>query len=394
MDERMEEYMQRLQQAMAILNRVAEDHTTPRNIRRTARKASEILLDESLTPAARAANAIDLLDEISQDPNMPMYTRCPLSRRYFERSVEFRPPRIRRAAALAVLLIIIVGSILLFSVGHIGVGYVAVIVDPVFGSTKAVGDGSYARYFFKPPWASVYKVYVATDSVHMWSEGGQRGDFPAVETLTKDGLEVKVDITVRWRVLPSEVVNLYKRFPALDWREKAIIPIIRETVRNLIVQFDAIETIEKRGVISAMLEEELVRAFEEEPSIQGAIILEGIDLRRIALPDAFVKAIEAKLAAEQLAIAAEYNRTRMLVLANATAASQIIEAQGLATSRLIIANATRRAIEIIASEEGVDVGEVTNLYLYLETLRDVAERGGTIIVVSGEESLILPLQTR
>jgi hypothetical protein len=75
MSGKMEEYMQRLQQAMAILNRVAEDHTTPRNIRRTARKASEILLDESLTPAARAANAIDLLDEISQDPNMPMYTR-------------------------------------------------------------------------------------------------------------------------------------------------------------------------------------------------------------------------------------------------------------------------------------------------------------------------------
>ncbi len=316
-----------------------------------------------------------------------------MSRRYFERSFEVRP-RVGRAAAVAVLLIIIVGSMLLFSVGHIGVGYVAIIVDPIFGSTRAVGDGNYARYFFKPPWASVYTVYVATDSIHMWSEGGQRGDFPAVETLTKDGLEVKVDITVRWRVLPSEVVNLYRRFPAMDWKEKAIIPIIRETVRNLIVQFDAIETIEKRGVISAMLEEELVKAFQEEPSIQGAIILEGIDLRRIALPDAFVKAIEAKLAAEQLAIAAEYNRTRMLVLANATAAAKIIEAQGLATSRLIIANATRRAIELIAAEEGVDVGELTNLYIYLETLRDVAEKGGTIIIISDEENILLPLQTR
>jgi regulator of protease activity HflC (stomatin/prohibitin superfamily) len=226
----------------------------------------------------------------------------------------------------------------------------------------------------------------------MWSEGGQRGEFPAVETLTKDGLEVKVDITVRWRVLPSEVVNLYRRFPALDWREKAIIPIIRETVRNLIVQFNAIETIEKRGAISAMLEEELVEAFKEEPSIRGAIILEGIDLRRIALPDAFVKAIEAKLAAEQLSIAAEYNRTRMLVLANATATAQIIEAQGFATSRLIVANATRRAIELIG--EGMDVGELTNLYLYLEALREIAERGGSIIIVSGEERFLIPLQPR
>ncbi|KYH38566.1 MAG: hypothetical protein AYL28_003220, partial [Candidatus Bathyarchaeota archaeon B23] len=107
---------------------------------------------------------------------------------------------------------------------------------------------------------------------------------------------------------------------------------------------------------------------------------------------AFVKAIEAKLAAEQLSIAAEYNRTRMLVLANASAASQIIEAQGFATSRLIVANATRRAIEIIAAEEGMDVVELTSLYLYLETLREIAERGGSIIIISGEENLLLPIQ--
>jgi len=76
--EKQEEYMQKLNQAMAILNRVAEDNTTPRNIRRTAKQASDMLLDESLSLAARAANAIDLLDNISQDPNMPMYTRTRL----------------------------------------------------------------------------------------------------------------------------------------------------------------------------------------------------------------------------------------------------------------------------------------------------------------------------
>ena len=73
-----EAHMQKLNQAMAILNRVAEDNTTPRNIRRTAKQASDMLLDESLSLAVRAANAIDLLDEVSQDPNMPMYTRTRL----------------------------------------------------------------------------------------------------------------------------------------------------------------------------------------------------------------------------------------------------------------------------------------------------------------------------
>jgi uncharacterized protein (UPF0147 family) len=73
-----EEYMHKLNQAMAILNRVAEDNTTPRNIRRTAKQASDILIDENLSLAVRAANAIDLLEDISQDPNMPMYTRTRL----------------------------------------------------------------------------------------------------------------------------------------------------------------------------------------------------------------------------------------------------------------------------------------------------------------------------
>ncbi|MQY82997.1 hypothetical protein GH157_04805 [archaeon] len=75
MSKKQEEYNQKTNQAMSILNRVSDDNTTPRNIRRTAKQASDLLLDESTSLAARAANAIDLLDQISQDPNMPMYTR-------------------------------------------------------------------------------------------------------------------------------------------------------------------------------------------------------------------------------------------------------------------------------------------------------------------------------
>lgn len=75
MSDKKDEYLKKQNQAMAVLNRVAEDNTTPRNIRRTAKTAIDMLLNESLSMAARAANAIDVLDQISQDPNMPMYTR-------------------------------------------------------------------------------------------------------------------------------------------------------------------------------------------------------------------------------------------------------------------------------------------------------------------------------
>jgi uncharacterized protein (UPF0147 family) len=70
-----EAYAKKLQQAQTVLTMIADDNTTPRNIRRAAKQAADMLLDASLSIAARAANAISLLEDISQDPNMPMYSR-------------------------------------------------------------------------------------------------------------------------------------------------------------------------------------------------------------------------------------------------------------------------------------------------------------------------------
>lgn len=309
------------------------------------------------------------------------------------RTFEIRP-RIEGFSAVALILIIIVGGTLVFSIGRVGVGYVSIVVDPLFGSTYAVGDGSNARYFFKPPWASVYKVYVATDSVNMWSDAIDVGDFPAVQSLTKDGLRVDVDITVRWRVVAPRVVDLFRRFPALDWRDRAIIPIIREAIRNLIVDFTAIETIEKRGVMGVLLEESLREVIVQEESLSSAIDIEAVNLRRITLPDNFVNAIESKLASEQLSIAAEFNKTRILVLANASAQSNIIVTQGKAKSQLITANATRQALEAITElNPEIDRDELTKLYLYLQTLQQLSESGkATFIVTPGDSNqFIVPI---
>jgi len=72
---RLEEYEERITQALSILGKVSEDTTTPRNIRRAAKEAMNSLQQKELTPAVRTANAVSILDEISQDPNMPPYTR-------------------------------------------------------------------------------------------------------------------------------------------------------------------------------------------------------------------------------------------------------------------------------------------------------------------------------
>jgi uncharacterized protein (UPF0147 family) len=73
-----EEYEDRIKQAVAVLGAIAEDTTTPRNIRRAAKDSIDALQTTEYTPAVRASNAISMLDEILQDPNMPPYTRVKL----------------------------------------------------------------------------------------------------------------------------------------------------------------------------------------------------------------------------------------------------------------------------------------------------------------------------
>jgi len=75
---KLEEYEERIKQALTVLGEVSEDNTTPRNIRRAAKDSMNALQTTEYSPAVRASNAISIIDEILQDPNMPPYTRVKL----------------------------------------------------------------------------------------------------------------------------------------------------------------------------------------------------------------------------------------------------------------------------------------------------------------------------
>ena len=75
---KLQEYEERIKRALVVLGEVSEDTTTPRNIRRAAKNSMGTLQTAEYTPAVRASNAISILDEILQDPNMPPYTRVKL----------------------------------------------------------------------------------------------------------------------------------------------------------------------------------------------------------------------------------------------------------------------------------------------------------------------------
>ncbi|MHA1115365.1 MAG: UPF0147 family protein [Candidatus Heimdallarchaeum aukensis] len=71
------ESVEQINEAIALLERVSEDTTVPRNIRRAASNSLEIIRDPDpeLSLAVKANNAIEILEEISLDPNCPMHAR-------------------------------------------------------------------------------------------------------------------------------------------------------------------------------------------------------------------------------------------------------------------------------------------------------------------------------
>lgn len=72
---RAEEQLEKINEAIKVLEEIGNTGTIPRNIRRAALDAANALRDKSFTPAVRAANAISMLEPVLYDPNMPSFAR-------------------------------------------------------------------------------------------------------------------------------------------------------------------------------------------------------------------------------------------------------------------------------------------------------------------------------
>ena len=67
-----------LNSAISTLNQLATNPSTPKNIRKNIADLIEELKSDEYSVSVRAANTISLLDDITQDPNMPSYVRTSL----------------------------------------------------------------------------------------------------------------------------------------------------------------------------------------------------------------------------------------------------------------------------------------------------------------------------
>jgi uncharacterized protein len=63
------------EQIIPLLEQITEDRTVPRNIKDKITESVKELKDEEHSASIRVNTVVSVLDEISNDPNIPMYTR-------------------------------------------------------------------------------------------------------------------------------------------------------------------------------------------------------------------------------------------------------------------------------------------------------------------------------
>ena len=64
-----------LESIIKMLTEVMEDRNVPRNIRISVEEAKKILEENDREMDVKLSTAISILDEITNDPNIPSYTR-------------------------------------------------------------------------------------------------------------------------------------------------------------------------------------------------------------------------------------------------------------------------------------------------------------------------------
>jgi len=310
---------------------------------------------------------------------------------------EWNPDIDKKLMRIIVIIAVVAAIIALMvftMIYQVGVGRAGMVVDPLTGTISDPVLGP--TFGLKAPWTTVITVEYARETLGMWGDAtDELADYPSIDCFSQDQLEMQVDIMIRWTIDPAKLVSLYQSFPSLNWEGKAVASLVREHVRYITKQYTAVQTIELRDVIGLEIEQELINAINEAPSLRGAIIDIEVDLRNVALPDSYTTAIENKLAAQQLKIQADFEADRVIILANADAQALLIGANATAQQKIIDGRGIREAIDVLVAEQNITeegFTEFLELYVYLKTLETLAENENVnfIVGVEGENLLIQP----
>lgn len=252
---------------------------------------------------------------------------------------------IRTVTYVCIGLVIILSAVVQIGPGQVG-------VQTLFGSVQ--NRVLYSGLNFVNPLVEVEKMDVKTQAYTMSTaqdEGNLKGD-DAIWALSMDGLTIKLDVTVWYRLNDIDAPQVYRTI-GVDYVDKIVRPAIRTALRDVSVLYSATDIYSvKRGDFVAGVTKNVEAAF-----VGRGIILEKVLLRNVELPDKVRTAIDEKIAAEQKAQQMVY----VLQKEKQEAERKKIEAQGISDyNRIVSQSITDQVLQLKGIEATLELAKSNN----------------------------------
>ena len=192
---------------------------------------------------------------------------------------------------------------------------------------------------------------------------------------SSDAQTMDVAMTLQYQIIEGNVLDIVKEYGTLDVLQNRIQSIAIEKTKSVLSSYKAMDIIKDRASMSPIVEQEIKAAIGDKYFVNvSAIVLTNIDFS-----DAFEKAVEDKMIAEQNKIKAEYDNEAKINAAEADKQATIKAQEAQAEANKI---AAQSKIEIAESNAKALITEANAQAeaLHIQTVQVAKMLGFTVLV--------------
>ena len=212
-----------------------------------------------------------------------------------------------------------------------------------------------------------------SESLQVFNVRTAASEVDDAEGSTSDTQPVKVSLTVRYKIRPAEIANIYEQYSHNGDLSSYVATGVQEVFKAVTARYTATDLISKRSQVSA----DITSALQAKIRLYGADVV-NIDMRSFKFSNEYMAAINAKvteeqnkLAAENKALTVQAQQREVVYKAEAERDAAKAKADGAAYAKLTTAQAEADALKAQnkALQENKDVLELRRIEVELEKAR-------------------------
>jgi regulator of protease activity HflC (stomatin/prohibitin superfamily) len=227
---------------------------------------------------------------------------------------------INKIAVVVILIGLLLSAVKIIDPGKVG-------VQTLFG--KVQDNVLESGLHIINPLVDVTLFSIQTENYTMSAKTGEgqvAGD-DAIRVLSSDGLEVTIDLSILYKVIPLKAPYIYQNI-GISYEDKIVRPVTRTAIRDNAVNYVAVDLYStKREEFQSKINKSITENFAK-----NGLSVQQILVRNITLPATVRASIESKIQAEQEAQKMKF----VLQKERQEADRKRVEAQGIADYQKIL----------------------------------------------------------